>query len=264
LPTPRTPSGGAGHELAENRLTVAAGPAITNDYEGSDHFKITPAAGAIAMLHGHSIAWRGTSIGIDLVPEYRNQSFKFIVAPFVNLNPDRTRTPHDPVVALIPKRKLAVEGGAVVGIARTGILTSRFDSLTVQVAVSHDLGSVHRSFVVTPSVAYITPLSKAVLVAASASVDIVGAGYARYYFGIDSNASRASGLPLYRPGGGLKSANFGLLGAVSLRGDLRKGFAVGVKLSYERLLDQFASSPLVALRGNPNQFSAAMGLAYTF
>jgi outer membrane scaffolding protein for murein synthesis (MipA/OmpV family) len=237
---------------------------MTNDYEGSDHFTITPAAGAIATLHGHAIAWRGTSLGVDLVPEYRNQSSKFIVAPFVNLNPDRTRTPHDPVVALIPNRKLAVEGGGVVGFARTGILTSRFDSLTVQVSAAHDLGSVHRSFIVTPSVLYVAPLSKAALVAASASVDIVGAGYARYYFGIDSNASRASGLPLYRPGGGLKSADFGLLGAISLRGDLRKGFAVGAKFSYERLLDQFASSPLVAIRGNPNQFSAAMGLAYTF
>ncbi len=62
----------------------------------------------------------------------------------------------------------------------------------------------------------------------------------------------------------MKSAAFGLGGMVSLGGDLRKGFAVGAKLNYQRLLGDFADSPLVALRGNPDQFSAGVGLAYTF
>jgi len=250
--------------LAPDRLTVVVGAAMASDYEGSDDYIFGPVAGATARVHGHSIAWQGNSLGVDLVPEYRKQTFKLSVAPFINLNLDRTGTPHDPVVALIRKRKKALEGGVEVGFTRTGILTSRRDSLTVRVSGAYDLGSVHRSFIVTPSVVYAMPLSKAVLVSASASFDVVGARYARYYFGIDSDASASSGLPFYRPNGGVKSAAFGLGSVVSLRGGSRKGFAVGTKLNYQRVLGKFSHSPLVAIRGNPNQFSAAIGVAYTF
>jgi len=253
-----------GEGVAPDRVFIAVGAAVASDYEGSSHYILTPAAGVTARLHGHLIVWHGNSLGIDLVREHRNETFKLIVAPFIDLNLNRVKTPHNPIVALLPERKLAVEGGGVVGFVWTGILTSQYDSLTVQVSAAHDLGTVHRSFVVTPSVGYVAPLSKAALVSVQASFDVVGAGYARYYYGIESAASAASGLPLYRPGGGIKSASLGLGGMVSLHGDLRKGFAVGVLLSYERLLGDIANSPLVAMQGNPNQFSTTLGLTYTF
>lgn len=253
-----------GEGLAPDRVVVAAGGAVTSDYEGSNHYSLTPIAGATARRRGHSIVWNGNSLGVDLVPEYRNQTFKVIVAPYIDLNLNRVGTPHDPIVALLPKPKLAVEAGGVVGFVRTGILTSKYDALTVQISAAHDLGTVHRSFVVTPSIGYVAPLSKAALVSMLASFDVAGAGYARTYFGVDSAASVASGLRPYRPDGGIKSASLGLGGALSLRGDLRKGFALAMRLNYERLLGDFANSPLVALQGNPNQFSATLGFAYIF
>ena len=254
----------SGEGLAPDRISVAAGAAVASDYDGSDHYSLAPVAGATARLHGHLLVWHGNSLGVDLVPEYRQQKFKLILAPFVDLNPNRTGRAHDPIVALLPKRKLAVEGGAVVGFSKTGGLVSSRDQLTVQVAATHDLGGVHRSFVVSPSVSYMVPLSKAALISASASFDVVGSGYARSYFGIDSAGHTASGLPLYSPGGGVKSVSLGLDGVMSLHGNLAKGFAVGVLLNYERLLGDFARSPLVAMRGTPNQLSAALGLGYTF
>lgn len=253
-----------GEGLAPDRISVAAGAAITSDYDGSDHYSLAPVAGATARLHGHLVAWHGNSLGVDLVPEYRKQRFKFIFAPYLDLNTDRTARPRDPIMKLLPRRKLALEGGAAIGFSQTGAWLSPSDRLTVQVAATHDLGTVSRSYLVSPSVTYMVPLSKAVLVSASGSFDVVGAGYARTYFGIDHAASVASGLPTYAPGGGIKSASFGLDGLVSLRGDLRRGFAVGGLINYERLLGDFAGSPIVAMRGNPNQFSAALGLAYTF
>lgn len=251
-------------ELAPDRLSVVVGAAVANDYEGSNDFVLGPVAGAAGRLRGHLIAWQGNSLGVDLIPERRGARFKLIVAPFISLNLNRTGTPHDPIVALLPQPGMAAEGGVVVGFSRTGVLTSRFDSLTVQISGAHDLGSVHKSFIVTPTVIYTAPLSKAVMVSASAAFDVAGPGYARRYFGIDTAASEASGLPYYRPGGGVKSMSLGLSGAVSLSGDLRKGLAVGTKLNFQRLLGEFADSPIVAMRGNPNQFSAAIGMAYTF
>ena len=261
---PDTDANKDGGGLASNQLSLAVGAAVVSDYEGSSHYSLSPVAGATARWRGHAIAWRGNSLGVDLVPEYRHQTFKFVVVPFIEINRNRVGTQSQPAVALLPDRKMAVQGGAVLGVVWKGVLLSKNDSLTVQVSASHDLGAVHRSFEATPSVSYVVPLSKAALVSTSASLDAVGAGYGRYYFGIDSAASVASGLPVYRAGGGIKSVNFGLGGLVSLRGDLRKGFAVGLLLNYERLLGGFADSPLVAMVGNANQFSTVVGLTYTF
>ena len=251
-------------DRAPNRITAAAGALIVSDYEGGSRYSLAPAIGAFARLRGHAISWKGTSIAIDLVPEYRDQRAKFVAGPFVSVRLDRSETPRDPVVALLRKRKVAVEGGGFAGWTKSGVLTSPYDSLSLKLSASMDLGNVHHGFIVTPTVDYLMPISKAVLLGASASADIVGAHYARYYYGVGPRGSAASGLPQYRPDGGLKSVTLGLLGAVSLHGDLRRGFAVGVNVNYERLLGGFARSPLVAIRGNANQVIAVAGVAYTF
>lgn len=251
-------------EHADNRLTVGAGVGIAPDYEGSDNYVMRPVLGALARVRGHNISFKGTSLAVDLIPEYQHQRVKFIFAPFVNFNYDRASTPRDPVVKLIRKRKIAVEMGGTVGVTFNGVITSPYDSLTIQLSGSHDVGDVHKSFIITPTAQYLTPLSEKAVVGMSVSADFVGGRYSRTYFGIGPNSSAASGLPRFTPGGGAKSATVGLMGAHALSHDLNHGFAVGALVSYERLLGDDAASPLVATRGSPSQFSAALGLGYTF
>ena len=251
-------------EHADNRLTVGVGGVVAPDYEGSNDYVIRPAIGALARFRGHNIAFKGTSISVDLVPEYRDQKFKIVVAPFANLNFDRSDKPRDPVAGLIRERKVALEMGGTVGLTWNGVITSKYDSLTIQVSASHDVGNVSKSFIVTPTAQYQTPLSEKSVVGLSLSADIVGGRYARYYFGVGPNASAASGLPRYAPAGGLKSATVGLMGAYALSHDLNHGFALGALFNYERLFGDFARSPLVATRGSRGQLVGALGLGYTF
>ena len=251
-------------EHADNRLTVGVGGIIAPDYEGSNDYVIRPAIGALARVRGYNIAFKGTSLSIDLVPEYRDQKFKIVVAPFANLNFDRSDKPHDPVVGLIRKRKVALEAGATLGLTWNGVITSKYDTLTIQVSASHDVGSVSKSFIVTPTAQYLTPLSEKSVVGMSLSADVVGGRFARYYFGVGPNGSAASGLPQFAPSGGLKSATVGLMGAHALGHDLNHGFALGALFSYERLLGDFARSPLVAKRGSRGQLVGSVGLGYTF
>ena len=251
-------------EHADNRLTVGVGGLVAPDYEGSNDYVIRPAIGALARFHGHNIAFKGTSLSVDLVPEYRDQKFKIVVAPFANLNFDRSDKPRDPVVGLIRQRKVALEMGGTVGLTWNGVITSKYDSLTIQISGSHDVGSVSKSFIVTPTAQYLTPLSEKSVVGMSLSADVVGGRYARYYFGVGPNASAASGLPRYTPSGGLKSATVGLMGAYALGHDLNHGFALGALFNYERLFGDFARSPLVASRGSRGQLVGALGLGYTF
>jgi len=123
---------------------------------------------------------------------------------------------------------------------------------------------VSKSFIVTPTAQYLTPLSEKALVGMSLSADVVGGRYARYYFGVGPKSSAASGLPIFTPSGGVKSATLGLMGAHALGHDLNHGFALAMLLNYERLFGDFGRSPLVAQRGSPNQFIGALGVGYTF
>jgi outer membrane scaffolding protein for murein synthesis (MipA/OmpV family) len=252
-------------ERAADHVAVAVGVLATPDYEGSNDYILSPAGGAIVEVDGITLKWRGNAVSLDLVPDYKDQTFKITAGPYFNLNFDRALVPSDPVVSLARKRKVALEGGGFIGFSKTGVLTSKYDTLSARIAVSYDLGNVHHSFMVTPTVEYLMPVSHSTLLGALVSADVVGGRYARYYFGIGPTSSALTGLQQYRPSGGLKSASLAFLGAVALHGDLQKrGPLVGATITYERLFGSFADSPLVAQRGSPNNIYATAGVGYQF
>ena len=86
------------------------------------------------------------------------------------------------------------------------------------------------------------------------------ARYQRAYFGVTPAASLASGLPTYRPGGGVHGVAVasGVIYALSSRWGL---FGFG---RYERLMGDAAKSPIVRVFGSRNQLSGGVGLNYTF
>lgn len=86
------------------------------------------------------------------------------------------------------------------------------------------------------------------------------ARFQRAYFGVDSEAALASGLPAYRPDGGIHAvaAASGLSYQFSPQWGLF-GFA-----RYERLVGDAAKSPVVRELGSRNQLSGGLGLSYTF
>jgi MipA family protein len=86
------------------------------------------------------------------------------------------------------------------------------------------------------------------------------ARYQRAYFGVDPAASLASGLPTYRPGGGVHAVAVasGVTYALNSRWGLF-GYA-----RYERLVGDAAKSPIIRELGSRNQLSGGVGLNYTF
>jgi outer membrane protein len=84
--------------------------------------------------------------------------------------------------------------------------------------------------------------------------------YSQAYFGVNPAASVATGLPLFRPGGGVHAV--ALAGGFQAQVDPRWGvfgYARG-----ERLVGDAASSPIVRAYGSRNQLSAGLGLSYAF
>jgi outer membrane protein len=80
------------------------------------------------------------------------------------------------------------------------------------------------------------------------------------YFGIDAVQAMASGLPVFNARGGAHS--YGAGAQVSYR--INQQWEVHSYVEYERLLGDAANSPLVTLRGSPNQTTVGVGASYAF
>ena len=80
------------------------------------------------------------------------------------------------------------------------------------------------------------------------------------YFSVDAVQSAASGLPVFDAKGGSHSAGAG----AQIRYQFDPKWEAHAYVEYDRLLGDAASSPLVAERGSPNQFSFGIGASYSF
>jgi outer membrane protein len=89
----------------------------------------------------------------------------------------------------------------------------------------------------------------------------VGDGrYQRTYFGVTPAAALATGLPAYRPGGGIFAAGL----SSSLTHQFNDKWGMRAYGGYDRLVDDAADSPLVRRYGSRDQFSGGLGLTYSF
>ena len=86
------------------------------------------------------------------------------------------------------------------------------------------------------------------------------ARFQRAYFGVDSAHALASGLPVYRPDGGI----YGIAAASGLSYQFNPRFGMFGYARYERLVGDAAKSPIVRDLGSRNQLSGGIGLSYTF
>ena len=84
--------------------------------------------------------------------------------------------------------------------------------------------------------------------------------FQRAYFGVDSAAAIASGLPAYRPDGGV----YALAAASGLSYQFSPQWGAFGYARYKRLIGDAADSPIVRNLGSRNQLSGGIGLSYTF
>lgn len=240
---------------------LAGGVGNTPDYEGSDDYRLIPAAALRARVSGIEISSNSTYLYVDVIPS--GEKMDILLGPIAGVRLNRSSKIKDDVVDLLPERKTAFEVGGFGGVAFKG-LTNPYDALTLRLDVVKDVGNAHESTLVTPNISFSTPLSRSFYASASLSADFVTDRFADYYFSISPSDSLASGLPVFDADGGRKNIKLGLLGNYALSGDLTKGWSLFGLGSYSRLHGDFARSPIVEDRGSRNQWFLAAGAAYTF
>lgn len=244
-----------------NTITVAGGIATNPDYEGSNDYRLIPAAFIRGNVGDISFTTRGLALYVDFINSPGKVDFD--LGPIAGVRLNRIGKVKDDFVDALPERDVAIELGGFAGVSFRQ-LTNPYDSLSLRLDVTRDVGGAHKSTIIAPSVDFATPLSQTFFVGASLGVDFVGGKYADYYYSIDVPDALASGLPVYDAAGGMKSWKAGLLLNQSLSGDLRRGWSIFGLANYSRLVGDFKDSPIVDDRGSASQWLGAIGLAYTW
>ncbi|MBL8649376.1 MAG: MipA/OmpV family protein [Sphingopyxis sp.] len=266
LPT-ASPEGDDDRKWARDYISLAGGVITAPSYNGSDDRVILPGFYVRGRLSGFAFSTRGTNLQVDLIRQKRGQKTDLKFGPIINLRSDRTGRIKDVQVEALGEKKMAVEIGVSAGVTHTGIVTSGYDQVGLRVVGLKDISGKHGSWVLSPTVDYGTPLSKRAFIGVSASMNVYGKGFGRYYFDVDPLGSAASGLPVYSGAGNKVTAGkytLGLAGAYGLSGDLRKGFVLIGGAQYGRMLGRYADSPIVADAGSADQWLGGIGLAYQF
>jgi len=248
-------------------LSVGAGAGVMPSYAGSDDYIVVPGAVLRGKVDNFAFFSRGSNLYVDLVREANGSTLDIEFGPMINYRGDRSGHIEDNRVKALGELDSAFEAGGWVGIAKTGVITSAYDNLSFRVSYIGDISGAHKSYLISPTIEYGTPLSKASYVGLSVSADYVGKGFGRYYYDIDTAGALASGLATYGDAGrkaGFSRVNFGLAGIQSLSGDLRKGWAVFALGGYARMLGRYKDSPIVRDAGSADQWLGGLGVAYTF
>lgn len=249
-----------------DRLSIGTGVITVPSYEGSDQNIVIPEFVLRGRVSGFNFFSRGPALFVDVVrDDDRGNGIDIGAGPVAGLRLDRTQLIKDRQVRALGKLDTAIELGGWVGVTKTGVITSPYDLLTFRVDARWDVAGAHRSYIVTPTIEYGTPLSRKAFVGASVLTEYVGRDFGDYYFDITAAGAAASGLAPYEgAGSGFKRAGVNLLGVYALTGDLTKGLsAVGV-VGYYRMLGEYKRSPIVRDAGSPDQWIAGLGLTYTF
>lgn len=251
-------------KLDGDSMTIGVLAALSPSYDGSDDTVWSAMPLVRGRLWGINFLIRGNKFTADLIPTPGGPGWDFQAGPVAQFNFNRSAAIKDPQVKALGRLDTAFEVGGYVGIGKQGLITSDYDKLTVSVGYVRDVSKVHRSYVITPSIDYATPLSTKALVGVNFSANYVGEGYADTYFSVTPGGTIASGLPTYRAGKGWKDWTLSGLGAVSLTGDLTGGLALVGGVTYRRMLNDAADSPIVSIAGSRNQWVGMGGLAFTF
>lgn len=245
-------------------ITIVLGAAVAPSYDGSDDQNVVPMVTVTGEIDRYAFSILGTAAQLDLVRDKPGAAWDIQFGPAIEINLNRTSGIGDTRVAALGTRKVAIEIGAQLGVARNGVVND-YDTLSLGATVVRDIADAHDSIILVPAISYSTPLSRRVYVSFEGVASLVGDGYARTYFDVDNIGASRSGLPRFSARGGWMnwSLSADALYSLSNKG-LERGWGIAASVSYLRLLGDFARSPVTAIAGSRNQLVAGLGIAYSF
>lgn len=254
---------GGGSVFSGDWLAVGAGVVIASTYNGSDDYRVLPVPVIAGNYKGIGVRPRAAGLSINLLEGMRGD-VTFSAGPIFRFRSDRTGNSGDEVVDAAGKLETAFELGGQVGVSFEGVL-SRFDRVSLGLDMQFDVAGAHGGMVVDPGLSYSTPLGRGSVVALTAGAQYVDRDFADYYYSVSPEQSAASGLPEFSADSGWHKAGVTLAMGFDASGDFRDGGLVfGAAIGYRRMLGDARATPYTSLRGNPDQLTGVLGIAYVF
>lgn len=228
------------------RVRVGLGAQVQPEFIGADSSEVAP-LWRINIAKGtdpFKFSAPDYSFGIPLV-----STGGLSIGPAANIASGRKKSDLDVPVG---KVKTTIEAGAYASYQLTDSLYLRAEALKGIGGHKGIIGTLGADKIWRDGDRYVFSIGPRVLFSDSR--------YQRPFFGVSPEAALASGLPAYRPGGGIHGV--AAASSVSFQFDPRWGmFGYG---RYERLVGDAAKSPIVRQLGSRNQLSGGLGLSYTF
>lgn len=228
------------------RVRVGLGAQVQPDFPGSDNFDIAP-LWHLNFARGDEqfkFAAPDDKAGISVVS---TNGFSF--GPLADLESGRKNSDVGAPVGKVPT---TFEAGAFAQYYVSKSIRVRGEVLKGIGGHKGLLGSIGADQVWRDGDRYVISVGPRLLVSDSR--------YQRAFFGVTPAAALASGLPVYRPGGGVYA--LALASGISYQLDPNWGLFGFAR--YERLVGDAAKSPIVRRFGSRNQASGGLGLSYTF
>lgn len=131
--------------------------------------------------------------------------------------------------------------------------------LRTRAEVRHGVGG-HRGLVGDLSADLVVAVTPKLTLSGGPRLSFASANAISPYFGVTVAQAVASGLPVYATSGGTKAYGAG----AQIRYEWTPQWATHAFVEYDRLTGSTARSPLVTLRGDPNQVTVGAGVTYSF
>lgn len=226
--------------------TIGLGAALVPDYDGSSSYVVRPSLTGRLSFGGIGVDLRGTGLRADVLPG------RIAAGPVFNYRFGRSDDVENAQVAALAPIDGAFEIGAFVSVP----LDERF---AITAEVLGDVSGAHSGLLATLSADWRQAVTDRFRVFASASVTAMDDSFAQTYYGVTAAGSAASGLPVYTPGGGIRSAGLTLGGSF----DITPRASVTATVGYQELMGSAADSPVVQV-GSTGQVVATLGLGWRF
>jgi outer membrane protein len=230
-------------------VTVGAGAQAYPKYPGADRLRLAPMPIFDFRREGDPLTFEAADEGIGFGILGKKSAFDFGPAvQFQNRRRDRD------VGAAVGNVPFTVEAGGFVQ-------TYAGRNLRFRVEARRGVGG-HDSWLgdVSADLIFSDPARKRTIFSIGPRLRLADGRYNRTYFGVTPAAALRTGLPAYRPSGGLRAvgAMAGLVHQLSDR------WGINAYAGYDRLVGDAGDSPLVRRFGRRGQPSAGLGLSYTF
>jgi outer membrane protein len=233
-------------EKEDLRVRVGIGAQVRPDFIGADSTEVAP-LWKINIAHGtdpFKFSAPDYSPGLPLV-----STGGFSVGPAANIASSRKNSD---VGAPVGRVSTTIEAGAFASYQLSESLHLRAEVLKGIGGHNGIVGAVGADKIWRDGDRYVFSIGPRVLFS--------DARYQRAYFGVTPDASIATGLPAYRPRGGLH----GVAATSSMSYQLDRRWGLFGFARYERLVGDAAKSPIIRELGSHNQLSGGLGLNYTF